>query len=61
MVEKFIFFSSSGMWNMAFEGSKRRKENEWERRGGEEMKGKRWEGKGREGMKGQGWEGRREG
>lgn len=56
MVEKFIFFSSSGMWNMAFEGSKRRKENEWERRGGDEG-----EEEGGEGMKGQGWEGRREG
>lgn len=55
-MEKFIFFSSSGMWNMAFEGSKRRKENEWERRGGDEG-----EEEGGEGMKGQGWEGRREG
>ena len=41
---------------MAFEGSKRRKENEWERRGGDEG-----EEEGGEGMKGQGWEGRREG
>ena len=55
-MEKFILFSSSGMWNMAFEGSKRRKENEWERRGGDEG-----EEEGGEGMKGQGWEGRREG
>ena len=39
-MEKFIFFfSSSGMWNTAFEGRKRRKENEWERRGGDEGRG----------------------
>lgn len=46
-MEKFIsFFSSSGMWNTAFEGRKRRKENEWERRGGDE--GKEMGGEGRE-------------
>ena len=48
-MEKFIFFfSSSGMWNTAFEGRKRRKENEWERRGGDEGKVMGGEGKGRD-------------